>query len=385
MVLLVTNYRPDNQHSMLRFSRLLADGLRKRDVACSETYPKERLRRIYPNGIGKWLGYADKYLAYPRQFQREMHRFRREATEKAREPVIHVVDHSNSPYLVQAKQVPSLLTCHDLIAVRSARGDFPGIKVSATGKLLQAKIRKHLGSPTHIACDSCNTQADLLEVVPKARGREEIVHLGLQEKTLSRSQRKLKADLPFDPSRTSFLLHVGNDAWYKNRKAVVEGFLTFLDKHPDDKLRLVLVGPSVNEQLLSPQHRKSLPQFADRIHVLTGLDDNDLGILYENAFAFAFPSLLEGFGWPPLEAQAHGCPVIASRAGSLDEILGNSVLSIDPARPQELCEAIERLRAHPEESQYWSKVGSNNAARFPFSKTVDRYEDIYQRLAHGEK
>ncbi|MFP6886590.1 MAG: glycosyltransferase, partial [Opitutales bacterium] len=238
---------------------------------------------------------------------------------------------------------------------------------------------------TRIACDSGSTQTDWREVIPEARGREEVVHLGLQAKTLSRNQRKLTKRRPFDPFQASYLLHVGNDAWYKNRKAVVEGFLAFLDEHPDDQLQLALVGPPVNERLLSPQHRKSLPQFASRIHILTDLDDNDLSILYKNAFAFAFPSLLEGFGWPPLEAQAHGCPVIASRAGSLEKILGDSVLTIDPAIPQELCEAIARLRTHPEECRRWSEIGRKNAARFPFSKTVDRYEEIYQRLAHAER
>ena len=115
------------------------------------------------------------------------------------------------------------------------------------------------------------------------------------------------------------------------------------------------MGPPLNESLVDPRYRKSLSQFASRIHVLTGLNDDELGILYKNAFAFAFPSLMEGFGWPPLEAQAHGCPVIASRAGSLDEVLGDSILTIDPSKPQELCEALAQLRAHPKECQRLSE------------------------------
>ena len=258
-VLLVTNYRPDRQHSMLRFSRLLIEGLKKRDVTLFETNPKEFFRRIFTHRIKKWGGYADKYLAYPPRLKQEVRRFHRKATEDGKRLIVHIVDHSNSPYLAEAKKVPSLLTCHDLIAVRCSRGDFPGVEVSASGKLLQAKIRKHLGRPTLIACDSKSTKEDWQELVPETRGREEVVHLGLQQETSSSSHSKLIDHLPFQPFQTSYLLHVGNDAWYKNRKAVVEGFLTFLDKHSDEQLQLVLVGPPVNVRLIDPRHRKRSP------------------------------------------------------------------------------------------------------------------------------
>ena len=62
--------------------------------------------------------------------------------------------------------------------------------------------------------------------------------------------------------------------------------------------------------------------------------------LYKNTNVFLFPSLVEGFGWPPLEANAMGCPVITSRTGAIADILGNSATYVDPANQREINEAL---------------------------------------------
>lgn len=220
-VLLVTNYRPDRQHSMLRFSRLLIEGLKKRCIDCSETYPSVNFRRFGISlGSQKWLGYADKFLVYSRYLRNNLERLQQESRERKLKPIVHVVDQSNSPYLKQTGSTPTLLTCHDVIAIRSARGDFPNVRLSATGRLLQKTIRKNLNRPTRIACLSHSTRKDLIDVAPETKGREEVVHSGLPEQPrvqLENQSRVVK--LPLEPSQTSYLLHVGNDAWYGSHQS----------------------------------------------------------------------------------------------------------------------------------------------------------------------
>ena len=85
-------------------------------------------------------------------------------------------------------------------------------------------------------------------------------------------------------------------------------------------MKLVLVGPPLSDsQCVFAKKEgchKDIIQVAD-------ITDDLLRALYSNALALVFPSLYEGFGWPPLEAQACGCPVVASPLGSLSEILEN--------------------------------------------------------------
>ncbi len=71
-----------------------------------------------------------------------------------------------------------------------------------------------------------------------------------------------------------------------------------------------------------------------------GGDDHDLARIYQAASVLVYPSLFEGFGLPPLEAMAHGCPVVAARAGAIPEILGDAALLFDPTDVDALADAI---------------------------------------------
>jgi glycosyltransferase involved in cell wall biosynthesis len=73
---------------------------------------------------------------------------------------------------------------------------------------------------------------------------------------------------------------------------------------------------------------------------LNQVEEQDLRKLYQHARAFVFPSFVEGFGWPPLEANAMGCPVITTRTGAIADILGNSATYIDPANQREINDAL---------------------------------------------
>lgn len=145
----------------------------------------------------------------------------------------------------------------------------------------------------------------------------------------------------FDLYSGGYLLAVGSANPSKNFAALIEAFSALKD---DQGIRLVVAGGSNSAVFADEENTVDL-----RI-VRTGrVDDAQLIALYRHARAFVFPSLYEGFGIPPLEAMACGCPVIASNATSIPEVCGDAVGYFDPSSTSSMQDAIERVIA----DGYW--------------------------------
>lgn len=130
--------------------------------------------------------------------------------------------------------------------------------------------------------------------------------------------------------------------------------------------KLVHIGGSFSRVFNSqPQHTPTF-EVIDPGYVSDGL----LRALYANAKALIFPSLYEGFGFPPLEAMAEGCPVICSNAASLPEIIGSATLTFDPRNQAELADQIRLLLASPVLADQLSQRGMENSAQFTWEKTA---------------
>ena len=139
---------------------------------------------------------------------------------------------------------------------------------------------------------------------------------------------------------TRFLLAVASDNPTKNLAALVSAF-SLLPAEP--ALRLVIVGGSRGRVF------SGRPAAADPPGVLrTGpLGDAALKALYQHAVALVFPSIYEGFGLPPLEAMACGCPAAAACAASMPEVCGSAALYFDPHSTTSIAQALSRLLADP--------------------------------------
>ncbi len=166
-----------------------------------------------------------------------------------------------------------------------------------------------------------------------------------------------------DPAveREGFLLYPANRWPHKNHAQLFEAFRLVRRERPE--LRLVLTGRG---------HEGALPEGVESLgHV--SLDE--LARLYRRAAALVFPSLYEGFGQPPLEAMASGCPVAVSNASSLPEVCGEAAEYFDPRSPVEMAKAILRaLRGERVEA------GLERAALFTWEESARRHEAVYREL-----
>ena len=166
---------------------------------------------------------------------------------------------------------------------------------------------------------------------------------------------------PGEETRERFLVYPAR-AWpHKNHGRLFEAFTVLRERHPD--LELVLTsyeGPT-------PAGARSLG------HV----PRDELARLYRTAAGLVFPSEYEGFGQPPLEAMACGCPVACSDAGSLPEVCGDAARLFDPTSVDAMVEAVEEILARPAD---WSARGIERAAHFSWEKTARAHDAVYSEL-----
>jgi glycosyltransferase involved in cell wall biosynthesis len=369
-ILLIGNYPPDRQESMLRFAALMQRELSVRGNEVRLIQPRPILARSRPGqgGLDKWLGYVDKFVLFPLALKRLPRNF----------DVIHICDHSNSIYVRSLDARPHVVTCHDVLAIKSALGEVPENLVFATGRKLQQMILRGLRLAQYIVCDSEASREDMLRVTGRPEETSGVVYLSLsfpyfpmpREEALARLDR-----LGFD-ARKPFVVHVGADAWYKNRLGLLQIF-RHLQTSPEP--RLLLIGGAIGPELLNYMAGANLES---RVFRLSGLSNEDLQAAYSLAEALLYPSLQEGFGWPIIEAQSCGCPVFATGRKPMTELGGDAAVYFDPSDPVSAAAII--ARALPDRERI-CQAGLENVRRFTVDRLIDGYLRAYSHVAAVSK
>lgn len=370
-ILIVTNYRNDEQKSMIRFGNLLVKRTPNNNLKTSEIYPRSILRGYFRiKKLKKLAGYIDKYILFKKKIKSVL--------TTSTHNLIHIIDHSNSVYLPifsQLTKVPKLITCHDLIAIRTAFGDFPNVpQISRTGKCLQRWIHESLGHAEYYSCDSLQTKQDLNRLVPRSRLNSSVIHLGT-ETNFPTTEKQIPSldNLTFSPHKTNFLLHVGSAAWYKNRKAVFKAFRHACKKFSSLDLKLVLVGPKPQIKELDTDLYNWFQSPPNSIINLHNLSENALSALYKHAMALVCPSYIEGFGWPPLEAAVHGCPVITTRTGAISDLLGDYAHYVDAEVQATINKAVIQALESPDPKEKSISLPNHDDCR-------KSYYELYNQL-----
>ena len=369
-ILLIGNYPPDQQESMKRFANMLQNGLTELGHEVRLILPESFFNRIklFSKGTGKWLGYIDKFVLFPHQL--------RQAVSWA--DVVHICDHSNAIYVNYLQNVPHLVTCHDLLAVRGALGQETDCPASATGKILQRWILNSLQKAQMVACVSTYTKQDLEKLVEEnavnKNFRLVLNGLNYSYKTITpiEAAARLANVARLDLSKP-FILHVGSSLKRKNRHGVIRIINRVREQWCG---KMVFAGDPLTTDEIQLVNELNLK---DRIIQINKPDNNLLEALYNQAFAFLFPSRFEGFGWPIVEAQACGCPVMYSNRCSLPEVAGDSALIREVDDEAGFATDILRL-TNPLERDLWIKKGFENIQRFSSQKMLAEYAKLYREL-----
>jgi glycosyltransferase involved in cell wall biosynthesis len=182
------------------------------------------------------------------------------------------------------------------------------------------------------------------------------------------------------PVHGRYVLALGTVEPRKGLPALVRAFDAVAGEH--EGVRLVVAGPDgwgvrpFEEAVLAAKH-------ADRIVRLGWVDGAHRAALLRGAAVYAYPSLYEGFGFPPLEAMACGVPVVATRAGSLPEVLGDAALLAPPGDAAAMAEALDRALGDEPLRADLAARGRRHAAGFTWDACAAGLADLY-RLAAAE-
>jgi glycosyltransferase involved in cell wall biosynthesis len=382
-LVLIGNFPPDRQESMQRFAHVMTTGMASRGWTIETWAPQSRFAKLAGTyrytGLPKYLGYLDKFYVFPREIRRRVRR-------RPRDTVYHIVDHGNAVYAEHLRGRHLVVTCHDLLQIRSALGEFPQNRVSPSGQKYQRWILKHLSRVPLAVCVSEKTRTDLRRLTDLSEDATPVIHMGLnypyrptprpQAETLFRAasaRAGASAASTEETLRAGFFVGVGGAQWYKNRTGLASIFAA-LAAHTDVPKRLVFIGPEFDPEQTALLQRSGA---ADRVLRLSGVSNEELQAVYSLAAALIFPSWEEGFGWPIAEAQACGCPVFTSNRAPMTEVGGPAARYFDPAEPAGAAATIARelpKRAElVEQSIAW-------AARWDTDKMLAAYEREYLRL-----
>ena len=370
-IIFIGNYAPDKQESMLRFTQFLYRGFKDAGYDCEIWQPPVVMGRSFrdtASGISKWVGYIDKWVLFPIVLLWRL----RDKAFQGPETRFHICDHSNAPYLKYLPRDHTGITCHDVLAIRGALGFRDAYcPATATGKILQRWILSNLRKARLLAAASKLTLSQL-EILSGHLGAEKrdwrIIHLGFNDDfrpmgQLERNELLTRVDV--DP-HIPFILHVGSDQLRKNRKMLIDMTASLGNSWNG---MICYAGQAADENLLS--HAESLG-LRHRVISVVSPEHKTLVALYSACYAFIWPSFSEGFGWPLIEAQACGAPVISSNLEPMPEVSNGTALHVDPTKPEQFAEAFLKLKDEKLRAELIRR-GLENCLRFKPDKMINAY------------
>ena len=270
--------------------------------------------------------------------------------------------HWNIPIFIRT---PFITTIHDLILLdepASARATTLGpIKYTLKRLAYRAVLHNAIFRSQKIITVSRATELSILKHFPKIDPKKiNVVYEGVTP---------LQPPQSLPPLPT--LLNVGNSYPHKNLKTLVDAFKIFSKKNSEAKL--ILAG---RKDYFADELEK-YSAGSERIEFVRDPSDEKLAELYSTAKIFVFPSRLEGFGLPGLEAMSVGTPIIAARAGSLPEVFGEAAEYFDPNSVSDLAETITKLWNNKEQQKKLVELGYEQIKKYSWQKMAGEIRKIY--------
>lgn len=269
--------------------------------------------------------------------------------------------HINLPLYVPKN---TIVTVHDLCPLT------PWWDRSFLSKVIFARLLKRAVKTAEIIVVPSNfTKNELLKRFPEAGNKVRVVYNFISEKFFTEPKKDEKPLVEGD-----YILFIGNRKKHKNVKNLVLAYSSIKDQFD---CKLVIVG-SRDKNRKEDEIDKLIKKLNLRDHVVQfeNVSDEKLINLYKNAKLFVFPSFYEGFGLPPLEALACGCPVITSKIPVFEETLGNEIALFDPSSVEDMISKIEDVLVTPSKRHRILRVSEEILPKFSKRKIAETYEKI---------
>lgn len=370
-------------HSIHRFCKMLVAGMRHKGHLVEVWAPPAYFSCIpFGGAVKRCMGHIDQYVLFPGMTKKKVRQCHRDT-------LFVFSDNALGPWVPLVADRPHIIHCHDFLAQKSALGLIDQNQLGYGSRLLQFYINKGYQHGKYFMSVSRQTKDDLHRLLARKPVVSEVIYNGLSRKFTIQDPAvarkclgdKLRVDL-----NAGYILHIGGNAWYKNRAGVVEIYDTWCS-FTSVRLPLIMVGADPD-----PELRKTIDRskYKSEIHCIKTMSDSEVDLAYAGASLLLFPSFAEGFGWPIAEAMACGCPVITTAERPMTEVGGTAAFYI-PLKPAgatkvegwavnaaRLVDAIVQMPAWEREEIKLS--GLKNAARFNSDSVMEKIETVYKQV-----
>jgi len=277
---------------------------------------------------------------------------------------------------------PYVITVHDLLEHMYGSHDSSPLRRSMHFFL----TRRVLRGAARVLAVSQFTKNEIHKLLAIPDNRIEVVYNAIDERFLH--GHATEADRAMIAQRYQvnypFILYAGSIRPHKNVVRIIEAFSALKSELAKEgqfeDLKLIIIGDDV---VGHPRLRRTVVRSGVQLDVrfLGFVPIEVLRIFYDVAKVFVFPSLYEGFGLPPLEAMAHGTPVVASNTSSLPEVVGNAALMVNPENVFEIRRGLQQALLDPAARERMKERGYAQAQRFSWTGSVARILEIYREVA----
>jgi glycosyltransferase involved in cell wall biosynthesis len=278
-------------------------------------------------------------------------------------------------------KLPTVITLHDTL-----HHDFP--EYFSHGSRMYRRLAYDLPAKraARVITVSHFSRQRIIEALNLAPESVHVIHLGID----SQKFQPAEPGGPIIANDMAIADHLGLPDRYlfypaalwphKNHERLVRAFAAVADP----SLHLVLTGqPHGTHHGL--ERIVGQLRISDRVHYLGYVEDHLVPAIFRNAIALVFPSLYEGFGMPPLEAMACGCPALVSSAGAIPEVCGNAALLLDPYDIDAMRYSIENVAGNETLRTHLIDRGLLRAAEFNWERTALAHEQLYDQVLQGSR
>jgi glycosyltransferase involved in cell wall biosynthesis len=273
--------------------------------------------------------------------------------------IFHPTGYSSTVY--NWRKSPVVLTVYDMIPELFPQ-DFRDIESRLKNK------RECIQRADKIIAISQTTKQDLLRFYKVDEAKISVIYPGAPAEIIEKNESD-----PY-PHGKPYILYVGTrKQGYKNFDRLLLAYA--ISKRVHDEFDLICFGgPSFSGAELD---NISLLERLDNVYHISG-NDRQLSRLYAGASALVYPSLYEGFGLPPLEAMAHGCPVIAGHVSTIREVLGDAAAYFDPGKPEIMASAMESVLFAETFRRELIERGKTQVKKYSWARMVDEIYEVYK-------
>lgn len=355
------DFGEDNRTSMDRYPRELFPALRS-IPGCDVQITEYRPRYVRLPAVSRaWADRFARYCVYPAQASRQ------------RADFYHIVDHGYAHLLSMVDARRTVVTVHDMIPLLQAAGEL-GPRASHPLASLSARFLPKAGA---LIADSDNTRRDLCRLLGIEPGKIHVVHPGVSVafKPDPRPKTGLRAELGLPADARPIILITGRQ-FYKNHETSIRVLSRLIGKGHPEAVLACLSGPG-------PQAEEVARQLGleSRLIRLGGLSETQVVSLYNAVDCLLFPSIYEGFGWPPLEAMACGVPVACSNAASIPEVVGSAAMISEPMDVDALANAVDSLIVDSALRREMSARGRERIGTFTWEACAKQVLQVYEAIS----